>query len=276
MAVLSLMTLLAAATPPYSTRTGGIRDRVAVLPVISPASAPSESDVHRAVGRAIRRRLGIKLLSIEEMFVADREGLVSRVRDCGPDVECIANRMRRFRARLGLVVVYDRSISPAVLGLQLVDTNLGRLIDQTLDEVDDARSPLELIARRTSELLEKAGYVVAGRLTVDVQPAAAQIRLRSGEEPDLGSTNVFTLAPGTYRVIAEHPGFVSAEAVATVDGGRSAQVALFLDEQTSIWESPWLWIAVGVVVAGAVTAGAIVASQPDPRVCFSFEGQSCD
>ena len=270
-AVLSLVSLVAFAAP-----AGNINNTLAVLPIVSPASAASQSDVFRAVGQATRRRLGVQLLSIEEVFVANQEGLVSRVRDCGPDVQCIANRMRRFRARLGLVIVYDRSISPAILGLQLVDTDAGQLVDQTLDEIDDGGPPFAMIARRTGELLEKAGYVEAGRLTVDVDPAAAQVRLQSGVEPDLGSPHVFTLPPGAYRIIAEQPGYAPAQAAVRIDGGRDTRISLRLEAQTSVWASPWLWVAVGVVVLGAVTAGAVVASQPDPRVCFSFEGRSCD
>ena len=270
---------LAASTLLFSPPAQGqveYRDRVAVLPIVSPVQAVSASDIHRAVGQATRRRMGVKLLSAEEVFVANKEGLDHRVRDCGPDVQCISSRMRRFSARLGLVVVLDRTISPAVLSLQLVDTDLGRLVRQTLDELGPGESSLEVITRRTAELLDHAGYIEAGRLRVLVEPPAAHVRLKSGQEPDPGALNVFTLAPGAYAVVAEYPGFEAEQTDVTVRGGQETQVELALDEKTSFWQSPWLWVSVGVVVAGAVTAGAILASQPEPRVCFRYGGRDCD
>lgn len=252
------------------------RDRIAVLPVVSPRRAASGSDIHGAVSQAIRRRIGIELISAEEMFVANQEGLVDRVRDCGPDIPCIASRMRRFRARLGLVIVLDRTVSPAILGLQLIDTDLSRLMSRTLDELEAPGRALALIADRTRQLLDRAGYVEAGRLTVTVDPPAAQIRLGSGFEPDMGAPNVFTLRPGTYSVFAEHPGFAPKSVEVHVAQGAATEVHLALEEDTSVWESPWLWVAVGAVVVGAVVAGTVVATQPKPRVCISSEAFSCD
>ena len=254
----------------------GHHDRLAVLPVVSPDRTVSESDIHRAVGRGIGRRMGVQLLSAEEMFVANQEDLVARVRDCGPDIACMASRMRQFRARLGLVVVYDGTISPAVLGLQLIDTDAGRSVAQTIDELPDREHLLAVISARASELLAQAGYVESGRLTVLVDPPAAQVRLKNGLEPDRGSLNVFTLGPGTYAITAEHPGFDAATTTARVHSGRDTQVKLELAAESSVWTSPWLWIAVGVVVVAAATAGAIVASQPETRICFSTPERPCD
>ncbi len=252
------------------------RDRVAVLAIVSPPEAASKSDIHRAVSRATRLRPTIELLSAEEMFVANRDGLDERVKDCGPDVGCMASRMRRFRARLGLIVVLDRTLSPGVLSLQLVDTDLAQLVGDSLDELGRSTSALELISERAGALLEQAGYVESGRLVVAVDPPAAQIVVQGGPNPDLGSANVFTLRPGRYVVTAHHPGYDSAESTVELTSGTHRQVELTLVEQTSVWESPWLWVGIGVAVAGGITAATIAATQPAPRVCFSFEGRECD
>ena len=256
--------------------TSNYADRLALLAIVSPERAVSASEIHRAVGRAVRRRMGIQLLSTEEMFVARQSGLAGRVRDCGPDVQCIARRMRQFRARLGLIVVLDRSISPGVLSLQLIDTDLSQLVGETLDELHGDGRPLGRMTAQTGHLLDRAGYIESGRLRVSVDPPAAQIRLQNGLEPDLGSPNMFTLAPGRYTIMAEHPGFDPSEAQVDIQRGQEARVELRLDERTSVWASPWLWVTVGVVVAGAVTAGTLVATQPDAKVCFSFPGRTCD
>lgn len=262
---------------------GNIDDRVAVLPVISPSRAASASEVHRAVGHAVRRRMHLDLLSAEEIFVADQEGLTARVKDCGPDVPCIARRLRALRARWGLVIVLDRTLSPAVLGLQLIDTNNSELIGRTVDELGDDESALKRIENRSRELLTRAGYAERGRIVVQVEPAEATVKL-SGDastparphHPVGRPEPTWTLPAGQYQITASHPDFVPQSQTVDVHNGREARLIIMLEEEKTIWSSPWLWVAVGVVVAGAVTATALATSPADSRICVSYEGRPCN
>ncbi|MEM7678843.1 MAG: PEGA domain-containing protein, partial [Myxococcota bacterium] len=224
--------------------SGSIDDRVAVLPITSPARVTSDGDIHRAVSHAVRRRMNLELLSAEEIFVANQEGLTDRVKDCGPDVPCISRRLRALNARLGLVVVLDRTLNPAVLGLQLIDTDRGELIGRTIDELDEAESALKRIEARSRELLTRAGYSEAGRLTVEVSPFKARVRIEGQKERAPGAPLTWTLPAGQYEIKADRPGFVTQTRTVDVRDGQENRLFLTLAEESSVWSSPWLWVAV--------------------------------
>lgn len=271
--VIGLVAATAFAAP--ASAAPRLLDSLAVLPIVAegPHGQASVSDIYDAVTRATRSRLGVRVISAEEMFVASREGLAARVADCGTDDGCIASKLRMFDARFGLVVVLSFELDPPIYSLQLLDTDLGRKIGERVGEASaDVWSDL---ARAADELLAEAGMVKSGRVLVDVVPKRAQLRLRDGPDPDPGTPNVFTLAPGRYTVEAEAEGFDGASTDFEVHSGASQTVTLELEERTSIWASPWLWVAVGAVVVGGTTAAVVASQRPDPCLCTTLDGRGC-
>ena len=271
-ALLALLCVLA----PAHAGAARVSDSLAVLPIVVEGSggAASTSQIYDAVAQATRDRLGLRLISAEEMFVAQRGGLTARVQDCGPDVGCIAGKLRMFDARLGLVVVLNFAVEPAVYSLQLVDTDAGRAVGERLGELRGGEPPAERLTEETARLLDAAGIVKSGRVVVDVDPARATVRIEGGAPPDTGTPNVFTLAPGRYTVAAELEDHDPARAEVDVRPGAVETVRLELDAHHTWLRSPWLWAAVGAVAVAATTV-AIVAAQPgDPTVCVTVDGRS--
>ena len=254
-----------------------LRDSLAVLPIVveGPHGAASVSAIYDAVTRATQSRLGLRVISAEEMFVASQEGLVARVRDCGSDPSCIAAKLRMFDARMGLVVVLNFQLEPPVYSLQLLDTDEGSKVADRVGEAEDLTALLDLIFREADGLLDTAGFVKSGRLVVDVTPPRAQLRLTPGRDPDPGTANVFTVAPGRYMVDASLEGFSSAKTEVDVRSGETRTASLSLDEQVSFWRTPWPWVAIGVAVAGATAAAVAVSQRPDPCFCTTLNGQGC-
>ena len=257
--------------------SGHASSALAVLPIIieGDAGKVTLSTVLSDVSAATELRVGLRLISAEEMFVASSGGLARRVRDCGSDTVCIANKLRRFDARLGLVVVVNLALDPALVSLQLLDTDARTMVGQSVGELEASQTLSSAIRARASEVFEAAGYSRAGRLIVDVTPGAAKVKVSGESKPDKGKGNVFTIKPGRYEVEAELSGYISAKTAAVVTGGDETRVAMVLEKSDNLVEKWWFWTAIGAVVAGGATA-AIVATQPTTRcVCTTIDGRGC-
>lgn len=271
-----LVALWVGLAPGLAAAQSRMTDSLAVLPIVveGPSGRASTSQIYDAVARASRPRLGLRLISAEEMFVAQRGGLTARVQDCGPDVGCIAGKLRMFDARLGLVVVLNFAATPAIFSLQLVDTNTGRAVEERLGEVRAGEDPSARVTAEAERLLDAAGVVKSGRVVVEVEPSRAQVRVVDGPTPDTGTPNVFTLAPGRYTVAAELEDHDPTRAEVDVRPGETTTARLSLDAHATWWKSPWLWAAVGVVVAGGATAAVLATRPGDPTLCVSLDGRS--
>ncbi|MCC7385660.1 MAG: hypothetical protein IT384_27675 [Deltaproteobacteria bacterium] len=266
---LGLWALTVAAAPPKV-------DRLAVLPIIAagPNGDASLSSVINDVSQAAAFRLGLRLLSDEEMFVASAE-VGERVRNCGSDIACIADRLRAFDARYGLVVVVNMTVQPPLIGLQLIDTDERRLVGESLGQLAPEDSGIsKAIQARARKIFDEAGYNQAGRVVVEVQPPQAKVTI-GDFSPDEGAPNVFTVPPGHYEVRAQLDGYGGASEQAVAIGGQETKVGLILEEESSFFGSPWFWVGLGAVAAGGATA-AVIAAQPTSRcVCVVFQGQGC-
>lgn len=261
------------------SQSEGYANRVAVLPIVSegPHGSASLSTIFKSVSSEVSKRLGIRAITYEEMFVASKDGLGKSVLECGPQAQCISSKLRAFSAKMGLVVVLNFELSPPVLSVQLVDTDLGELKAESLGEVSaqGEAALIEAIKKRTRGVLDQGGYVTGGRMVVKVEPPSAQIRL-PGKEPDKGTPNVFTLPPGNYELSASQEGYSSATAKATVTSGQTTQVSLNLSKQSRWYASPWLWAGVGAVVVGATTAAIVATRSPSRCLCVMFGPRGCE
>lgn len=275
---LGLLALLAAPAAAWAQAAPLKVDRLAVLPIIyeGPHGEASLSSVIDDLAAASAYRLGIKLISNEELSIAAGD-LSTKVRECGSDTLCIADRLRRFDARFGLVVVVNLAISPPLISLKLLDTDERRLVAEGVGPLTPSEGTVSAAVRaRAQKLLDKAGYIEAGRVVVDVTPPRARVVLGEGQLPDDGSPNVFSVAPGRHVVRAELEGYTSGQAEAVALAGQETRVGLVLEEDASIVSSPWFWSAIGVAAAGGVVA-AIFATRTTTRcVCIVVGGQGCE
>jgi hypothetical protein len=272
-AILTIAWILAA-----QTGEGGYADRLAVLPIVTegPHGTATLSSIFDDVAAATSRRLGVRLISYEEMFAVSQEGLGAGVIECGPDTGCIASKLRTFNARMGLVVILTFDLDPPVITVQLLDTDAQRLLAETSGELpkSDAKKISAGVRAKAEETLEKAGFVLASRIVVRVEPPSARVKL-GGLEPDKGTTNVFTVAAGQYQVSAELEGWSSNQTSASVAVGETVYVDLALEEDASIVSSPWLWIGVGAGVAAIIT-GVVIGTRTIERcACVTIEGMGC-
>lgn len=265
--------------PPSSSVNVSVKaDRLAVLPIIYEGKngEASLSSVIDDVSTAAAYRLGLKLISNEEMFAAAGD-VANKVRDCGSDTTCIADRLRRFDARYGLVVVVNLALSPPLLSLQMLDTDERRLVAESAGNVSAGDETVsQAIRARARKMLEEAGYIEAGRIVVDVTPPRARVSLADGQLPDDGSPNVFSVAPGRHEVRGELQGYVANQVEAITIAGQETKVGLVLEEESSIVSSPWFWTAIGAAVAGG-TVAAIFATRTTSRcVCLVVNGVGCE
>ncbi len=277
-----MVPLLIAALACAQTGEGGYAGRIAVLPIVTegPNGTATLSSIFDDVAAAVSRRLGLRLISYEELFAVSQEGLAAGVLECGPDIGCICSKLRTFNARMGLVVILTFDLDPPVITLQLLDTDDQRLIAETSGELParDANKISEGIRRKAEAVLDAAGYRPAAHLVVEVEPPNARVHLTDGLDPDKGTTNVFTVAPGSYRVQAELEGFSTGETDAIVASGETRHVHLALEEERSIVSSPWLWIGVAAGVA-AIATGIALGTRHTERclqVTLNGEGADCD
>lgn len=150
--------------------------------------------------------------------------------------------------------------------------------------------PLEGALRtEVEELLERARRFV-GRLTIETQPRASELRLDRAPLA-LTSGEVLTLDIGTHVLEAVAPGYAPEERHVNVQSDQLNKVSIVFSrplpseqrdaepvrESKSRWyRSPWLWTAVGAVVAGSVTAGLVISQHSGGRRVASPHRGSVD
>jgi hypothetical protein len=261
---------------PAAAKKGSVQ-KMAVLPIILKPTATDVTitSIYGDIVDASSLRIGLRIITNEEMF-AMSTNLSGRVQDCGSDVACIAQKLRASDAPLGMVVVVNNVLNPPLIGLQLIDTDQGVLIGQSLGGLEkDAPTISETVRRRARKLLEAAGFTQAGRVVVDVNPTAAKVVLGEDFEPDAGTPNIFTVPPGAYPVRAVLDGYDGAQGQVVALAGRESRVALVLDKQSSVTSSPWFWSLIGAaVVGGGVTAAAIALRSTDRCLCLELVDSS--
>jgi hypothetical protein len=260
------------------TGDSGHANRLAVLPIVTEGEygTATLSSIFDDVAAVTSRRLGLRVISHEEMFAVSQEGLGASVLECGPDSACIASKLRSFNARMGLVVILTFDLDPPVVTIQLLDTDDQKLVAETSAELPprDAKKISLRIREKIEEVLDRAGYSLASRIVVDVTPPGARVRLGT-IEPDKGTTNVFTVAAGKYRISAELEGWSATDAETVVATGETVHVEVALEEESSLIANPWLWVGVGAGVAAIVTGVVIGTRRVERCACVTIGGMGC-
>lgn len=243
--------------------TPRFQDSLAIVPMVTtgPHGALRVDALYDAVLGTTRSRMGLRVLTWEEVYVARESGLEARVRACGSDSDCIASRLRTLDARMGLVVQLIFDLDPPVYRLQLLDTDSRKEIRQSVGRIPRGANVPGFIAQKTDDLLAESGYIESGRLVVEVNPPAANVQLREGVPADPGNPNIFTTAPGRYHVEASLEDYKPATKPALVKAGERTSVQLTLEDDRPIWKSVWFWSGIVAVVVAGVTTTAVLAGQ---------------
>ncbi len=140
--------------------------------------------------------------------------------------------------------------------------------------------PLAAELRAETEQLMARARTFVGRVEFQLQPPDATLVL-NGTTVQLGSNRVLDLIVGDYTLQVSAPGHTSEQRALRIAGGGQQTVAISLPKQVevlapvappqaardsdgrSVFASPWLWAAVGVVVAGTAVGVGFALSGGD-------------
>ncbi len=253
----ALLALLAAATV----------SRVAIVPIVGTDDRVQTQQIVTAVAAAIEARVGLKAMSIDELFSTDGTALIKSINRCGTDKNCVRRSVRDFGADFAVVVVLNRRVTPPLVQIEIVPgasrlDRAGSKVGNVTAQSDEAST----LKRLTSELLGDAGFLRAASIDLVVEPPDATVLL--DDVPQVtAAEHRFQVQPGAHRVEAKREGYEPFSESKTLAEGETWMLRPVLKEQaTSVLSSPWVWVATAaVVVAGAVTVGVVVAANQDPR-----------
>jgi hypothetical protein len=154
-----------------------------------------------------------------------------------------------------------------------------RCIEALSSALQSTERPLDGALRSDTEDLLARARSFSGELRLEVHPATATLRI-DGLPVRLGPTKLVIVAAGDHVLDVEAAGYLAERRAINVAGGTSQTVEIALatpsavtaertepaqpapsaPKKRSLARNPWLWTAVGVVAAGAITGVAIASS----------------
>lgn len=189
-----------------------------------------------------------------------RPGPAAAATKCGTEVACVRNALGSTDVALAVVIAatpVDGQLGTAVV---IVDLRAGRSIAKQFERVDlESTSLTRGVRALLVNALREAGHELGGRVQITVEPSEATITL--GERSVPGSFDAL-LPTGRVVLRADASGHETREIPVEVRAGETTSMTVSLDE-SSILDSPWLWIGAGAVVVGA-TAAIVVLARPEP------------
>lgn len=181
--------------------------------------------------------------------------------------------MRNFEESRALFT-RAHALSPSartLRGLGMTEFEL-RNYEQAIRYLEEALAskvrPLDADLRAECETLLARADAFVGRYTLDAQPAATSITL-DGVNIDLPADRTLLLQVGDHLLELHGSGYQPERLRVRVDGGEvktlsvrfmrplEAPPAPETKNDRALRKNPWLWTAVGLVVAGAATGTAV-------------------
>ncbi len=246
---------------------------VAVVPVVVGGSEVRVSRLVSEIQAAAELRSGVRLLSMEDLFVAGGESAMNAVKSCGSDQACVSERLRSVGASAGLLVVLSSASSSPILGLRLFDTHSDQvLVVRTVPLAGVDESLYGQLRTLAEGVLDEAGFEKGAKLTVRVDPISARVEVGGRREPEAGASSIFLLPAGEYPVQASLEGYESIDTRVSLLRGEQRELDLVLEKDSSFVSSPWFWVTVGLLVGGAAAATAIVMTSGTDQYCFCVPG----
>jgi hypothetical protein len=266
----------AAALASASTSAPPVR-RLAILPSIVQGSSGG-AEVPRLfeeLARSADVRVGIELVSYNELFIDGAEPIAANILACGSVMPCIGRALRTARIELCMRAIVNFAVSPPLVSLTLIDSAGEKIVAESIVEAGASRLETEL-AGAAGAMLEGAGHPRGARLSIEPQPPDAKITVHAcsddqcteGQEyfADPKHPSSYLVPAGRYQIAGTREGHEPAAVRADAELGRSARVSLILqpldlDEDRSLLESPWFWLIAGGAV---IAAGTVVLFATDP------------
>ena len=190
-----------------------------------------------------------------------RTRIAEELRRCGSDRGCASARLSPSGVDRALFIITNLGVTPGVTTLELLDVGERRLIATAI--VDAGADPRAGIAGAVRRVLLDGGHRLGAQLVVTTSPPGAPAIVTPGPYAVAGE---IVLLPGTYRLTVEADGYRTATRDLVLDAGARTNVDVELEPSTTILTSPWLWVGVAAVVAGAATT-AVLLNRPDARLC---------
>lgn len=217
------------------------------------ASSPAEVQVLEAIGLAeAELRPGLTRVIVW----SDRAPALN----CGPDPKCLQRVLGPSGASLALLIAADYRVTPALVGLTMVDLERGATVGVTSVDLGP-KAPRDALVPPLFALFAAARLDPAAVVKAQVQPAEAEVILSPAPLRSEGHTH--WLAPGRYTMTARREGYAPSQSHFTVDTEARRTVGLRLVEEPTI-ATPLLLAVLALAVVGvgaAVVASAVGGDQ---------------
>ena len=250
---------------------------VAIIPNLTGSdSEASAFSVFEDVESALGYFPELRLVPRTEIFSTSAGALGQRVPACLGDIECIAGALHAARVQMGVEIVADLRSPPPLVYAHLIDGRSGRIVAREAGEPSAERLS-SLLSRLATNLMRSAGFGVGGVLAVDVTPADAEVSVHESTDAMRRQADLFVLPAGRHVVVGNKDGYEQARAEVHIEEAESTRVQLILRELSEpLYRSPWLWVAVGAVVAGTTAAVfALLPGEDTFRVCQAPDRSQC-
>ncbi len=194
-----------------------------------------------------------------------RQAAAEALGRCGSDLSC--TRVAFSHAGIALLCAVDVDRAEAIATVTFLEREAGLVGTRTvpiaeLDEVGLSRR----VAASAGDILDRWGRPALGRLRVQVTPPDAQVSAAGLQpEPD---AHVWRGPPGTYRVEVRREGHLPEVHEVLLVGGRTDELVVTLSPDSSLWSTPWPWVAIGVATA---VAGGVVWAVASRESCGCVE-----
>jgi hypothetical protein len=174
-------------------------------------------------------------------------------------------------------------------GLGMVEFELRNYID-SVARLEQALAsnvrPLEGELRREAEqLLVRARSYIAHVELVTAPVSTEGVHVTLDGEPIAEGQRALTMTVGEHVLLVQAPGYQDERRNLSIKGAEQQRVVVQLTPSASVtkapvlalastperrdkpplWKNPWLWTAVGLVVAGGITAGVLLGTRRDAK-----------
>jgi hypothetical protein len=174
--------------------------------------------------------------------------------------------------------LYPNARTHRALGLAEFELrNYGDSIAHLRAALEDRVKPLgDAMRAETQQVLTRA-YNFVGRVRLEVKPSTAHVTLDGA--PLQLSSEPLLLPIGEHTFELEASGFIAARRQLSIKGGEERSLSIVLvpvlnaqtgkdeparaGDRSKWYKSPWLWVSLGVVVAGAGATTAYFLTRPE-------------
>lgn len=249
---------------------------LAILVLSEAASGYPISEVYGATRRPLEENTALRVAPLEAIGIDERDAVI---RACAGDAACFVRRLQATRGEVDLLlaVSVDRPGEDLLLGLRLIDTRSQEQIGATGAEIPAGMALEGAVERLLPDVVPVTvwGQVAGVQISSDPSSAEATVSGRSCVTP----CTFERLAPGTYTVEVRTGGREPWRSEVELVSGRTANIVAELEApDSSLLESPWLWTAVGLGVAGGIVGAFLLAQEPEREMilCFSARDGVCE